>query len=289
MKRRVIAGVVAAVLAIVGAVLVLNYVGNADARALTGRNPVEVYVSNKVIPTGTTLTAAKDAGLITLTKVPSDAQPAGALSKIDASNGSQVALSDLAPGQFVLAAAFGTTPLTQKAINVPDGKLAMSVSLSDPARVGQFVTPGSHLAIYATYGIKSTGIDEKSKAFNELDAHGTTVLLSDVEVIGMGETPLSAPSNSDNPAGSDGSGADKKASSSASPSSSASTSNAASSTFLVTLAVTPKDAVRLAHAVNGYTLYAGLRGQNVKVGPDDTANDFNEFGAGARVMLPQVP
>lgn len=265
MRRRLIAGLVAAVMAVVGSVLVLNYVNGADARAVEGRTPTTVYVTQKLIPTGTTLAAAVSGDLMKATKVPADARPVGALDHVGPDNTSQIALSDIAPGQYVQAAAFGTSPLAVKAINVPDGKLAMSVQLSDPARVGQFVTPGTHLTIYATYAMKWTGTDEKSKALNQLNLKGTTVLLPDVEVIAMGQTALSAPAEAKN-------GADKTGSSSA-------TSGAAKdAAFLVTLAVDPKDASRLAHAVNGYTLYAGLRGSNVQVGQSDTSNDFTEFG-----------
>ena len=46
------------------------------------------------------------------------------------------------PGEYLLGARFGTTPVGTKAIEVPAGMLAVSVELKDPARVGTFVTPG---------------------------------------------------------------------------------------------------------------------------------------------------
>ena len=68
--------------------------------------------------------------------------------------------------------------------------LAVSVQLSDPARVGTFVTPGTHIAIFDSYKIKAIGTRREAKIINDDDIHGTSVLLEDVLVIGMGQTAL---------------------------------------------------------------------------------------------------
>ena len=44
--------------------------------------------------------------------------------------------------------------------------------------------------------------------------------------------------------------------------------------FLVTLEVTPEQAVRLVHGINDYTLYAGLRGSELKVDPGLAVSDL---------------
>jgi pilus assembly protein CpaB len=263
MNRRVIAVLVAVVLAVLGGALVINYVRSADARALAAQQPVKVYVAEKLIPAGTTLKDAERTQLFVETRVAASALPVGALQDVNPDNNALLALSDIQPGEFLMSARFGSTPVGEKAIEVPSGMLAMSVELSDPARVGKFVTPGSHIAIYATHKIKLFGTDPKVKAFNDLDVKGTTVLLPDVQVIGMGDTPLAAPQQAAQEEG------DKQA---------------ATPGFLVTLAVAPDDAPRLAHAINDYTLYAGLRGPDVKVdaksGTDDTtvfSNDLTEM------------
>jgi pilus assembly protein CpaB len=134
--------------------------------------------------------------------------------------------------------------------------LAVSVELSDPARVGRFVTPGSHIAIYSSYKIFALGTDERSKAINEQDLKGTSLLLGDVQVIGMGQTALSAPK----PTATEGADETKTAPS-----------------FLVTVAVTPADATRLVHAINEYKLYAALRGSDVKIDPKAQVNDLTIF------------
>lgn len=265
MNRRLIAVLTALILAVVGAALVINYVRSADARALAAQQPVKVYVAQKLIPVGTMLKDAQRTGLITETRVASQAFPVGALGDINPENNTLLALSDVQPGEFLMTARFGVTPLGQKAIEVPPGMLAMSVQLSDPARVGTFVTPGSHITIYGTHAIKEIGTDEKTKAINALGLTGTTVLFADLQVIAMGDVPLAAPKKAageeaQQPAGG----------------------------FLVTLAVSPADAVRLAHAVNDYTLYAGLRGPDVKVSPNDHADDTTVFDYDLSELLKKV-
>ena len=177
MKRRVIAIVAAVALAIAGAGLILGYVKGADSRALAGAQPVYVYVADKMVPAGTTLKDAQRTELISRTKVAEGARPAGAIDWVGPDNNALLALSDVQPGEFLMEARFGTTPIGEKAIEVPAGKVAMSVELSDPARVGEFVTPGSHIAIYATHKIKLVGDDKTSKEINDLDLSGTSVLL----------------------------------------------------------------------------------------------------------------
>lgn len=267
MSRRVLAVLIAVVLAVAGAALVVNYVRTADSRAIAGQQPVKVYVAQKLIPAGTTLKDAERTELFTETRVAASALPAGALQDINPDNNALLALSDVQPGEFLMTARFGSTPVGEKAIEVPSGMLAMSVELSDPARVGKFVTPGSHIAIYATHKIKLFGTSDKVKAFNDLDVKGTTVLLPDVQVIGMGDTPLAAPAQSAQAEGDQ---------------------QAATPGFLVTLAVTPEDAPRVAHAINDYTLYAGLRGPDVKVDAKSHTDDTTVFSNDLTEMLKKV-
>lgn len=259
MNRRVIAVLVAVLLAVSGAALVINYVQGADERAVAGAQPVPVFVAEQLVPAGTTLKDALRTELITETTVAAAAHPSGALEEIGPDNNALLALSDVAPGEFLMADRFGATPTGDKAIEVPPGMVAMSVELSDPARVGEFVTPGSQIAIYATHKIKVTGSGDEVEAFNELDVRGTTVLLPDVKVIAMGNNPLSAPTPDKD------AGEGEAAQQSTTP------------RFLVTVAVDPDDAPRLAHGITEYTLYAGLRGADVKIDKGSSANDLSVF------------
>jgi len=255
MGRRILAIVVAAVLALLGGVMVLLYARNADQRAVSAATPKTVYTSSLLIPAGTSIRDALRLKMLTETQIPANGVPAGALSVVTDENASLLALTDIPQGQYVLAASFGDSPVGQKLIQVPSGKLAVSVALSDPARVGSFVTPGSFLTIFATHPLPAA-----TGAASTAPGMATSVLLDNVQVIGIGATPLQGGVSATAPADGDAAKAEQGAS------------------FLVTLAVTPDQATKLVHAVNQYTLYAGLRGSEVKVDPKLQATDQNVFG-----------
>ncbi|WP_404391253.1 Flp pilus assembly protein CpaB [Humibacillus xanthopallidus] len=260
MNRRILAVLVAVLLAIGGAVLVILYAKKADERAIAAAQPTAVWIAKEPIPAGTSLKDAQRTELIEETRVAASAVPSGALTEVSADNNALVALSEVQAGEFLIAARFGTTPVGSKAIEVPSGKLAVSVELSDPARVGTFVTPGTRIAIYSSYKIKALGDDERSKAINDNDVKGTSVLLDDVQVIGMGDSPLAAPASSATTEKEEDSKAKSKAAS-----------------FLVTVAVTPEQATRLIHGINEYELYAALRGSDAKIPPNAQVNDMTIF------------
>lgn len=254
MKRRVIAILVAGLLAVVGAALVLIYVSRADERAIADQQPTDVYVALKEIPSGTTLKDAERKELLELTQVPATAVPTGALGRIDADNNQLLAQTDIAPGEILLDARFGATPRGTKAIEVPAGMLAVAVELTDPQRVGQFVTPGSRITIYRNTKMVSLGDSDRDQAINDNDFFNTEVLLGDVQVIGMGNTALSAPvapSSQEDPEAA-----------SAEPG------------FLVTVAVTPQQSLRLVHQAMTGEMYAALRGSDVDVDVRDSVNDL---------------
>lgn len=260
MGRRILAIGAAVLLALVGAALVLVYAMRADERALAELQPERVYVVTETVPSGTSLKEALRLELIEPTQVARSGVPGGALQEVGPPNQELLALIDIPVGTYVLEGSFGEQPLSQKAIDVPDGHLAISLELSDPARVGTFVTPGSHLAIFATYPLKESGIDEEDQASNDGDVRGTSILLDDVLVLGMGQRSLS-------PAESTESGEQD--------------SNAGG--FLVTLAVTPEQATRLVHAIQQYALYAGLRSDNLEITPPDlTITDLTIVGVDAQ-------
>jgi pilus assembly protein CpaB len=262
MGRRVIAIFAAALIALVGVAAVLLYARSADSRAVAANQPTTVYVTKALVPASTTLKDAVRSGLIVRTQVAKKAAPEGALTDVNDVNGNLLAVADIAPGEYVQSARFGTTPTGTKAIEVPQGMIAISVSLNDPARVGSFVTPGSHIAIFDTYKIKAIGSDAKSKALNDADISGTSLLMDDVLVIGMGDSALN-PGQSNATAVQDGEA----------PKAAAQATDGAS--FLVTVAVTPQDSTKLVHAIQKGNLYAGLRSADLKMGTVKRTDDLN--------------
>jgi len=248
MGRRIVAIFAAVAVALVGVAAVLLYARGADARAVASQQPTNVYVVQSVVPAGTTLKDAVQNGLIIKTSVAAKGVPAGALSAVDGSNGGLYATTDIQPGEYVLAARFGTKPVGEKAIEVPAGMVAVAVSLPDPARVGTFVTPGSKVVLYDTFTpvAANTSSSSSSTAANAsaATAQTTRVLLDDVLVIAMGEASLTPAQTTT---------ADGEA------------APAPVRGALMTVALSPADAARLVHGVQTGTLYAALRGTDAKI------------------------
>ena len=248
MGRRVMAVLAAIVVGLIGVAAVLLYARGADSRAVAGQRPQTVFIAQELVPSGTTAADAVAKGLMVPTQIAAKGVPVGALTTVNAATGKLMALTDIAAGDFVLASRFGTAPKGQKAIQVPDGQVAISVSLSDPGRVGTFVTPGSRIVIYDTYVpvVAAKGTTSGGKE--------TRVLLDDVLVIAVGSTSLTPYS----------------ATASGQP------QDAAAST-LVTVALPPETAAKLVHGIQTGTLYAGLRGTDTKANAGEVVSDSTLF------------
>ena len=70
MQSRVLAILIAVVLALVATAALVVYVNGADRRAIAGQEPVQVWVAVKPIPAGTSGLNAKNTGLIDLVAMP---------------------------------------------------------------------------------------------------------------------------------------------------------------------------------------------------------------------------
>jgi pilus assembly protein CpaB len=249
MGRRVMAVMAAMMVGLVGVAAVLLYAKGADSRAVANQRPQTVFIAQERVPSGTTAADAVAKGLMAPVQIAAKGVPVGALTKVDGATGKLVALTDIAAGDFVVASRFGTTPAGLKAIQVPDGLVAISVSLTDPGRVGTFVTPGSRIVIYDTYVPSAT-----TGGAAATGTKVTQVLLEDVLVIAVGATSL-------NPVAA--------VEGAAPPPAAAGT--------LVTVALPPATAAKLVHGIQTGTLYAGLRGTDTKANPGEVVSDANLF------------
>ena len=248
MKARAIALIAAATIALLGVVAVVLYAQGANSRAVAGVQPQAVYVSSKIVPAGTTLSDAVKQGLLSRTNVPAESKPTGALTDVGPANKDLVATNDIQAGEFVLSARFGTSASGSKAIEVPTGQVAVSAQLSDPAKLGSFMTPGSRIVIYDTHDTVVAGGATTAE---------TQILLQDVLVIAVGNSSLTPVANAST--------------------GTTSASSASSTSVLVTVAVPPEDATRLVHGIQTGRLYAGLRGTGAKVDPAAAVSDGSLF------------
>lgn len=184
MARRSILLSVAFAIAALGTAMIIMYVQGIDARAAEGQARVEVLTATDVIDTGESVADAQAAGKLEKTEVVREDMVDGALSSTTSID-DKVALGTIYPGQQIISQQFGN-PGDEQTLSIPDDKLAVSVELTDPARVAGFVNPGSQVAIFASADPEIYKVDGTTQKLSPY----TRILLPSVEVIGVGDTTM---------------------------------------------------------------------------------------------------
>jgi pilus assembly protein CpaB len=87
-----------------------------------------------------------------------------------------VAIATIYPNEQIISGKFGA-PGDQETLTLPDGKIAISVTLSDTGRVAGFVSPGDEVAIFLNGPIRG-------------DEPGVRLLLPKVQVVAIGATTV---------------------------------------------------------------------------------------------------
>jgi pilus assembly protein CpaB len=182
MGRRTVLLIVAALIAALGAGMVFLYVRGADNRAEASQQPVQVLKAVSVINPGETMADAQAAGKIQLGTVPRAQVLTGAVNSASGLE-NKVALSAIYPKEQIITAKFGS-PGEQSTLTIPDGDIAISVTLSDTGRVAGFVNPGASVAIFAT------STDPRS-------GETLRLLMPKVQVIAVGATTVVSTTTTD--------------------------------------------------------------------------------------------
>lgn len=177
MNRRRILLVAAAVVAALGAVLVFLYVRGAEDRAEDKFETVDVLVATQQIEAGEAANESYQSGKIALKAVPQAAVLSGATSDGEAFT-DLTALTTIYPGEQLITSKFGgaTEVESDASLPIPKGNMAISINLSDTARVAGFVNPGSEVAIFLSGAVGPASEDS------------TRLLLDRVTVIAVGST-----------------------------------------------------------------------------------------------------
>lgn len=181
-RRRVLLGA-AAIVAVLGTLLVFVYVKGADSRANARYRAVDVLTAVKQIDPGESVTAAQAAGKFKLSPVADGQLLPGALRDLTTIR-SYVANTTIYPGEQIIATKFGNTASGAN-LTIPKGMMAVSVNLTDPGRVAGFVNPGDNVAVFMN------SAQSGNQAFSRL-------LLNQVEVIGVGATSVVATTTTTN-------------------------------------------------------------------------------------------
>lgn len=169
MKTRLLGGMAALVLAIVGTVLLLTYVQGADARAQSSLEPVKVLIATRDVPAGTPVaelaTAFKEQSL------PAVAVPKDALNTLADQDGKVLAQA-VSAGEQLLAAKLVTADslLTPGTVDVPEGKQEVTVLLEPERVAGGNLRAGDTVGIFGSF---------EGKAIKDVDGAEITKLLDE--------------------------------------------------------------------------------------------------------------
>src|SRR5919205_909812 len=147
MKTRLLGGIAALLVAIIGTVLLVNYVQNADKRAMEGTETESVYVVEKTISAGTGIDKA--AGAVVRKDIPKAAVAAGAVTDLN-QVGQKVAAVDLMPGEQLLATRMvdADSILGPSRVQVPTGMQEITLKLPIERVVGGTLTAGDTVGVF---------------------------------------------------------------------------------------------------------------------------------------------
>jgi pilus assembly protein CpaB len=150
MNRRLIGLAVAIALAAGGTFALVNYVRAAEDRVLAGEETVPVYIVGDSVRSGES--AAELGDRVTVEQVPAKVRATGSVTSLSQLEG-QVAAVDLVPGEQLLASRFVAPEVFDEAdaIEVPEGLLEVSLSLTPERAGGGLIQPGDLVAVVASF------------------------------------------------------------------------------------------------------------------------------------------
>jgi len=182
MGRRKILLVVAVVVAAMGAALVFVYARGAENRAAEKFETVDVLVVKTAIERGESANSAYETGKIDIQQVPRAQVLTGATADGTAFT-DQYALTTMYPGEQLIPEKFGGADEVEAetTLPIPEGMVAISVSLSDTARVGSFIRPGARVGVFLTGTLPPQNVPT------------TKLLMRDLLVLATGSTTTVAP------------------------------------------------------------------------------------------------
>ena len=224
MKTRLLGGIAAIVLAILGTVMLVNYVSGADARAAEGTESTSVVVVQKEIAAGTTVSSFGDA--VQVKSIPKNLVVDGALADLKSVQ-DKVSAMKLLPGDQIsdLRLSDAATYTGSNPIKVPDTMQQLSFSVSADRVVGGQIKPGDNAALFLSY---NQGVEPGTPEIpaSKLTLRKALVVSMQAVVQGASDTPAAG----------------------SAPAASAAPSTVGPASWVVTVALTPADAIKLVHA-----------------------------------------
>ena len=187
MQSRVLAILIAVVLALVATAAMVVYVNGADRRALAGQQPTFVWVAVKPIPQGMSGEDAQINKLIDRVPVPARNALKNRVLSLDQLRNRSAAVNIPAGEQLLLERWVGAEDVPgRQLLSIPEGHQAVSVGVDLVRQVAGFVTPGDRVNVAVTMPEGGEGGDK------------TQYVLQDVRVLAVGATALTRSSTQAN-------------------------------------------------------------------------------------------
>jgi pilus assembly protein CpaB len=151
MQSRVLAVLIAVVLALVATAALVVYVNGADRRAVADQRPVVVLVAKEPIKAGTSGEDAQTLGYIARKTIAWNSAVEGAFRTVSQLEGKFAAV-DIAQGEQLLPSRWlGAEQVEGRGLlPIPDDHQALSIGLDLTRQVAGFVTPGDNVGMVLT-------------------------------------------------------------------------------------------------------------------------------------------
>jgi pilus assembly protein CpaB len=182
MQSRVLAIIIAVVLALVATTALVVYVNGADRRAIDDQSPVEVWVATQLIKAGTSGRDAKNNGQIALRAVPKSSTSSETIRSLN-QVADRFAAVDIVPNEQLLKRRWvGSEDIAgRRLLQIPVGHQAVAIELDLTRQVAGFVTPGDSVSLILSMKRPVPGGEPVEKS---------EFLLQNVRVLAVGATAL---------------------------------------------------------------------------------------------------
>jgi Flp pilus assembly protein CpaB len=257
-SRRILILILAIALAGVAAFATYTYLSSADERASQGSTLVEVLVLKRDVAKGSKGVEAINNGAIGKEQVPERLAPPSAITDVNSIK-QLVAITDFKAGALLQQGMFVDPTVAQTSfadrLEAEKGKHAISISVDQVHGVGGFITPGDFVNLIVE--VKPVELGEApapadaatatGEAVPDEEANTSTVyLLQKVKVLAVGTSTI--------PQAGEASTAQADA-------------EIAQNSGLMTFAVTPEEALKIARAQDGGSIYLSLVPDDYQVTP----------------------
>jgi pilus assembly protein CpaB len=182
MQSRVLAILIAVVLALVATAALVVYVNGADRRAISGQQPVRVWVAAEDIQAGTSGVSAFNTKKIKQDVVPRKSVVDGAVVSLNQIQQRFAAVKIVAGEQLLLERWVSAEEIAGRGLlPIPTDHQALAIGLDLTRQVAGFVTPGDSVSLVLTMERAAGGGRPVSR---------TDFLLQNIRVLAVGATAL---------------------------------------------------------------------------------------------------